>query len=121
MAEVSEPRDRQVFCSGCFQVVSESSVHVIPYYNETAGGYVTTFRCERCWLPALEETRGRLVASTDDAEVTSIATFFERYGVFLHEFQRGDPIPVVRPLLVHMVDQVRSGALRLTIGPTRPL
>jgi hypothetical protein len=118
MATVDEPAERRVFCSGCLEVVPESRVHVIPFYNEDARGYVTTYRCDRCWLASLDETRTRLAATADEAEVASAVAFFERHGVVIHESRRGDPIVVVQRMLGALLDRLRSGALRLTIGPT---
>ena len=113
--------ERQVLCSHCLQAVPESCCYVIPFYNADAGGYVTSFGCERCWDPTLAETRTRLAITDDSAEIASAAEFFKNHHVFLHEYLRGDPVPVVRERLVQMLDLLRSGALRLPIGPTRPL
>jgi hypothetical protein len=121
MGTAKKPNDRQILCSGCLQVVPESLVHVIPYFNGDVGGYVTTYRCARCWLPSLEETRTRLANTKDETEIASAAAFFERHGVILHEFKRGDPALVVRKMLGRMFDLLRSGAIRLSIGPAHPL
>jgi hypothetical protein len=117
METAEEPEEREVVCSACFQVVAESFIHAIPYCNADAGGYVTTYRCEECRLPSLDETRARLERTEDETEIASAAAFFESHGVFLHEYRRGDPIPVVRKLLVQMLDLLRSGAVRPSIGP----
>src|ERR1700728_4565117 len=89
-----KPEDRQILCSGYLQVFPESLVHVIPYFNSSANAYVTTYRCGQCWIPALEETRARLASTRDEAEIASAAAFFQRHGVHIHEFMRGDPAPV---------------------------
>jgi hypothetical protein len=116
-----ETEEREVLCSGCLQVVPEAQAHVIPHFNEDAGMYVTTYRCEQCWLPAVAETRAR-VAGTDDAdEIASAAAFFERHGMIVLEFRRGDPLPAVRQVLTRMIDMLKSGTIRLSIGPTVPL
>ena len=36
----------------------------------------------------------------EEAETAFAVAFFERHGVCLHEFRRGDPLPVVRKMLV---------------------
>ena len=118
MRTTREAEERQILCSRCLQVVPESLVHVIPYFNGDVGEYFTTYRCEQCWLPSLEETRTRLANTEDETEIVAAATFFERHGVFVHEFRRGDPVPVVQKILVGMIDMLRSGAIRLSIGPT---
>jgi hypothetical protein len=117
METANKPEERQILCSGCLQVVPESIIHVIPYFNGSVGSYVTTYRCERCWLPTLEETRTRLASTEDEAEIVSAANFFVRHSVFLLEFQRGDPAPVVQKLLIKMIDKLQSGDIRLSIGP----
>ena len=109
--------ERQILCSSCFKVVPEALVHVIPLFNNGVGGYVTTFRCERCWLPALEESHERIVKADEWVEIASLATFFERHGVFLHEFRRGDPLPIVRQLLCQTIELVKSEVLKLSAGP----
>jgi hypothetical protein len=120
MAAAEDREERQVVCSACQQIFPEPLVHVIPYYNSAADGYVTTYRCEACWLPSLAETRARLETSEDEAEIASAAAFFERHGVFLHEFRRGDPIQIVRAMLLRMIDLLQSSAIRLPIGPVEP-
>jgi len=117
MATAEGSDERQIVCSGCFQVVAEAVIHVIPYYNDDVARFVTTYRCEECWLPSLEETRARLENAQDDAETASLAAFFEHHGVFVHEFRRGDPAPVVRKILVRLIAMLRSGDIRLAIGP----
>jgi hypothetical protein len=81
---------------------------------------VTIYRCEECWLPALAETRARLESTEDAAEIASAIAFFERHGVFLHESRRGDPLSVVRTMLVRMIDLLQSTAIRPSIGPLQP-
>ena len=115
-----EPEDRQIVCSRCFRIVPESLIHVLPHFNGDVGGYVTTYRCETCWLPSLDETRARIAKTEDGAEISSLIGCFERHGVFLHEFRRGDPLPVVRALLERMIELVRLGTIRLSVGPLGP-
>ena len=113
-AETSE--ERQILCSGCLGVFPEPLITVIPYFNSDLSEYVTTYRCEQCWGPSLEETRTRLANTTNEAEIVSAAILFERHGVILHEFRRGDPTPVVRQRLGQMLDLLRAGAIRLAVG-----
>lgn len=119
--QASEDREaRQIVCSACFQVMAEHLIHVLPAYNRDIGRFVTTFRCEACWLPSLEETRARLQATQDESEIASAAAVFESHNVFVHEFRRGDPLPVVRNILVQMIDMLKAGTIRLSIGPLAP-
>jgi hypothetical protein len=120
METTENPEQRQIVCSGCLRVVPESDVHVIPYFNSDAQGYVTTYRCEQCWLPSLEETSTQFATTGDEAVIASAAAFFERHGIFLHEARRGDPLPVVRALLLRMIDLVRSETIRLPVSAVVP-
>jgi len=52
--ETGEP---EYMCSRCYKVVSQAHVHVIPWFNDSMGEYVTTFRCDDDWLSSLDETR----------------------------------------------------------------
>jgi hypothetical protein len=116
--EEAKSEERQIVCSRCLQVERESSIRVIPCYNSDVGRYVTSYRCEQCWQPSLEETRLRIVSTEDLAEVESLAKFFKSHGVFLHESLRGDQIAIVRKLLDRMLSLVGSGAIKLSVGPT---
>ena len=117
METSNEPDERQFVCSACLEVVPESLIHVLPQFNDDVGGYVTAFRCERCWLTSLDETLIRVSKMEHPDEAESLGGFFERYGVFLHEFRRGDPLPVVRGLFERMIGLMQSGAICLSAGP----
>ena len=104
--------ERQVFCSACFEVVPESRVHLVPFFNDDVRKYVETYRCEKCVESALDQTRSRFEATDDLAEITSAAAFFEAHAVFILEHRRGDPISVVRKCLLALLDKLRSGQLR---------
>jgi hypothetical protein len=123
MTAADEPEDseeRQILCSGCLQLFPVSLVHVIPYYNDRVNAYVTTYRCEQCWIPALEETRTRLAATQSEAEIVSAGAFFQRHGVHILEFLWGDPKPDVQKILLRIIDLLRSEGLRISIGPDIP-
>ena len=118
--ESEDQEERQIFCSGCLQVFSESLIHVIPHFNNSVAAYVTTYRCEECWIPSLEETRSRLASTQDEAEIVSAGDFFQRHGVYVHEFMRGDPASDVQKILLRLIDLLRSEGLRIRIGPDIP-
>jgi hypothetical protein len=118
--EPEDQEERQIFCSGCLQVFSESLVHVIPCFNSSVDAYVTTYRCEQCWIPSLEETRTRLARTQDEAEILSAAAFFQRHGVYIHEFLRGDLPSHVQKILLRMIDLLRSEDIRISIGRDHP-
>jgi hypothetical protein len=117
METAEKPEEREVVCSGCLQVFPESLIHVIPYFNSSVNAYVTTYRCQQCWMPSLEETRTRLASTQDAAEIASVGTFFQRHGVYVHEFMRGDPPAVVQKILLRTIDMLRSEGIRIRIGP----
>lgn len=77
-----DPEAAQYMCSKCLRVVSKEHVHVIPWFNESLGDYVTTFRCDDDWQISLSETRMRFLAHVDDpAERSSFVAFFARHGI----------------------------------------
>ncbi|HEX4191826.1 MAG TPA: hypothetical protein VHY80_01965 [Stellaceae bacterium] len=116
MSDESETDERQFACSRCFTVVPESHVHVVPGFNETVGAYVTSYRCDECWLPTLDETASRLGASDNEEEIASLCAFFERYGTFILEARRGDPMPVIKQVLLQTIEMMKSGQIRLSAG-----
>jgi hypothetical protein len=123
MTSTEDPEDqeeRQVFCSGCLRVFSESLVHVIPHFNASVAAYVTTYRCGECWIPSLEETRSRLASTQDETEILSAADFFHRHGVYIHEFMRGDPASDVQNILLRLIEMPRSEDLTIRIGRDFP-
>jgi hypothetical protein len=115
-----DSEERQILCSGCLQVFPEARVRVIPYFNSDVSGYITIFRCEQCWKPSLEETRTRLASTHDEIEMASAAAFFQRHGVYIHEYLRGDPASVVQKIILRMIDLLRSEGVRIPIGRDIP-
>lgn len=114
--ETTDPGVRQIVCSGCLLVFPEPLIHVVPYFNRDVCNCVAAYRCEQCWLPSLAEVQTWLADEADETGIASMALFFQRRGVFLHEFRRGDPLPVIRKKLDQMLQLLRSGAIRLAIG-----
>jgi hypothetical protein len=79
---LSKSETAQYMCSKCLRVVSQEHVHVIPWFNDTLGDYVTTFRCDDDWQASLSETRVRFLAHLDDADERSrFVAFFARHGI----------------------------------------
>src|SRR5579862_4697479 len=103
-----------VFCSGCCGVFPEQGVHVIPYFNESVADFVTTYRCEACWLSALDDTQRRL-ESAGLEELARMARFFERHNITILDFRRGDAPEALRPVLLQMIELTRRGVLKLNI------
>ncbi|PCC72023.1 hypothetical protein SAMN02745121_08247 [Nannocystis exedens] len=107
-------------CSGCYRAVPASQVRVIPWFNDHAAAFVTTFRCGDCFAASLADTRARLTFG-GPGEVARLAEFFHRHAVTIHEHRRGDPPEAVRPLLALALDHLAAGTLKLQIGETVPL
>jgi hypothetical protein len=112
---------REAICSGCLKLVPEAQTHVLPFFNETLARFVTTYRCDDCWPAALAGSSAHLTASDDADEIGSFADVLAGHKVFIHEYMRGDPAPVVKTMCLRMLDLMESGAVRLSIGPDRPL
>jgi len=111
---------RRAMCSGCGANPRELEITTLPWWNDGAGDYLTTFRCAACLGAAVADTRARLAANGND-DVARICAMFERHNVFLHEHRRGDPPDVVRPLLEQVLARIETGALVLPIGKTQSI
>lgn len=71
-----------MLCSSCYTVCSAADAHVIPWWNADAQDVFTTYRCGKCWLSSLEETRRFVESAGFDSEAQGkFATFFGRHGI----------------------------------------
>ena len=113
--------ERAVLCSACLRVHPESAIRVFPRYNSDVGGYITNYTCEPCGMPSLQETRDRIRTTEDLVEIESLALFFHRHGVYVHEFLRGDPMAVVRILLDRMLVMVEAGDITVAFWLDEPM
>src|SRR5262249_30627544 len=111
---------RSILCSGCYEILPEPQIHVIPFFNGSVGDFVTTYRCGKCWLGALADTAARLRSAETLLQLAPLAAFFERHSVFVHAFRRGDPAEVVKRSLLQMLELMRTERLKLQIGPASP-
>jgi len=87
-------------------VVPAGQIHVIPFFNAQVSDYVTTFRCEKCWLPSLDQTRRELTEGRDGERRRKLRAWLERCGV------TGLPADDGAALL-RVLDDLRSGRLVL--------
>src|SRR5260370_17041371 len=110
MAEADS--DRDVFCSGCYEIFPEPDIHVVPSFNDSAGDFVTSYRCGKCWLSALDDTVARVRSAESLTQLALLAAFFERHSIVLHEFRRGEPMDVVHPLLFQLSPLTRPHPLQ---------
>jgi hypothetical protein len=84
------------------EMLRELDATTIPSWNDSAGDYVTSYRCATCAPKHLVETRDRMVAQGD-------------------EQRRGDPPSVVIPVVERMLAMLGDGSLVLPIGKTQPM
>jgi hypothetical protein len=113
--------ERQLLCSGCGAPGPESRMHVIPWFNGTLARYVATFRCGSCVHPALAETIARLRDTDGPADIDGLGELLRQHGIHVHEWLRGDPPEVVRPLMIRIVQMIDAGSMKLALGTTTPL
>ena len=115
--------ERQLVCSQCWSRAPESRVHVIPYFNNSVGRYVTSFRCDGCIDSALDETIARVCEVDGARELDTLGDLLSSHGVFVHEWQRGDSLDRLRPAMVQVLSSLRGPAirLRLRIGAAWPV
>lgn len=75
-----ESAGSEYMCSSCYKTFSQAHIHVIPWFNDSMGDYVTTFRCDDDWLSSLDETRAHFLASVEKPEDRArFVAFFERH------------------------------------------
>ena len=115
--------ERQLICSQCWSRGPESRIHVIPYFNNTVGRYVTAFRCDGCIDGALAETIARVTEVDGPVEIDTLGDLFRSHGVFVREWMRGDPLDRLRPAMVNVLASLRGASvrLRLRLGTTAPV
>ncbi|MCY1060697.1 hypothetical protein [Nannocystis sp. SCPEA4] len=107
-------------CSGCYRTVLAAQVRVIPWFNDSVGDFVTTFRCGDCVATSLADTRARLAAG-GAREISQLAEFFQRHAITILEHRRGDPSETVRPLVERVLEMIERREHLLQIGETVPL
>jgi hypothetical protein len=112
---------RRALCSGCMGVTAERAIAVVPAWNDSAGDYVTSFRCPACLATTIDGVRARLADPARTGELERLCELFKRHAIFVHEYLRGDPIEQVRPIVLHLLDLIASRALVIPIGDTVPL
>ena len=50
----------------CFQQKLFEEMGVLPCWNDTAEAFLTSYRCNACWQPSLDDTRMRMAAPTEE-------------------------------------------------------
>jgi hypothetical protein len=115
--------ERQLVCSQCWTRAPESRVHLIPYFNNSVGRYVTSFRCDACIESALAETIARVREVDGASELDTLGDLLSSHGVCVHEWQRGAPLDRLRPAMIEVLASLRGQAvrLRLRLGSALPV
>ena len=102
-----------VLCSGCATVLPASQVATLPLWNDTLSAFVTTYRCSRCLPSSVEETKQRLQNAQKPEETDQVVQFLMARGIFILEYQRGDPPEVIQRILLAVLDKIGEGTLRI--------
>jgi len=108
-AEEENDAPQFLMCSGCYTPTPVSDAHVIPHWNPTVRRILTTYRCSKCWLPALAETR-EVVTSGDADVVSSFCDFLANQGFRKDsEAMRAARIEQTRAQLLLILDATEDG------------
>ncbi len=120
---VLDSLERQLICSQCWSRGPESKIHVVPYFNNSVGRYVTSFRCDGCVDGALAETMARVRDVDGAGEIETLGDLLRSHGVFVHEWLRGDGLDGLRVAMVNVLASLRRPAMqqRLRIRATTPI
>ena len=103
------PESYFLMCSGCHTPTPNTEAHVIPYWNKTVESILTTYRCEKCWLPALAETR-EAVQSGEMEPLTTFLDFLSRQGYRTDaENLRSAPADEIRATLLAILEATADG------------
>jgi hypothetical protein len=108
------PEEFYLLCSTCSIACPQGDAHVIPWWNTDMKDFVTTYRCAKCWLRSLRETREKV--STPDANVREkFCDFLERHGYIsdaavVREASLEDSAGMMRRIL----DAIESQTVRLS-------
>ncbi len=117
--------ERQLICSQCWSRGPESKIHVVPYFNNSVGRYVISFRCDGCVDGALTETMARVRDVDGAGEIDTLGDLLRSLGVLVDEWVRGDALDRLRPAMVSVLSTLRGPAmqqlLRIHALPALPL
>jgi hypothetical protein len=96
-------------CSGCYTPTPVTEGRVIPYWNKTVRRILTAYRCNNCWLAAIDETRAALNSGEADV-IPSFCDFLEVQRFTKDaEALRVAPPDEARAVFLAMLDAVQDG------------
>ena len=100
-------------CSDCMSVRPMSDIHVIPWWNQSAQDFVTTYRCGQCWRKSLAETRS-LIKNLDLDKRDKFCQFLDRHGcAALADPARTASMEGAGKFFDEVLNVMESGGLRL--------
>jgi hypothetical protein len=107
--EDSLPETYFLMCSGCRTPTPNTEAHVIPHWNETAESIFTSYRCNNCWIAAIDETR-EAVKSDNPLVISTFCDFLSGQGFTTDaENLRKAPIEQTRATLLALLDATEDG------------
>ena len=95
-------------CSNCYTPCSGADAHVVPHWNAAQRRILTTYRCSKCWIQAIDETRDA-AKSGDPEVVVSFCEFLERQGFTDVDIIRNAPPDQAQGYLLMILDSVQNG------------
>ena len=78
MEQENNPSEGKYRCSRCGTVHPFSSIHVVPAWNENVLDFLTSYRCDQCWVETLSETKLKTVVLTDEVR-QKFCDFLDRH------------------------------------------
>lgn len=103
------PESYFLMCSGCHTPTPNTEAHVIPYWNAIAESIFTTYRCNNCWIAAIDETRAA-VRSDNPNVISTFCDFLSRQGFTTDaENLRNAPVEQTRGTLLAILDATEDG------------
>jgi hypothetical protein len=96
-------------CSGCYTPTPATEGRVIPHWNKTVRRILTAYRCNNCWLAAIDETRAAL--NSGDADVIPSFCDFLELQRFTKDAEtlRASPPEEARATLLAILDAIQDG------------
>lgn len=101
-------------CSQCLGLASETDVRILPWFNDSMGDYVTTFRCPACFDASLAETRAHFLAHLDDPDdLRKLGAFFVRHNIHVLELLRDPPSGAIREVGLDVLRRIEDRSIVL--------
>ncbi len=109
---VLDSLEPQLVCSQCWSRGPESRIHVVPYFNNSVGRYVASYRCDGCVDAALTEAMARVRDVDGAGEIDTLGQLLRSHGVLVDEWARGDALDLLRTAMVSVLATLRRPAVQ---------